>query len=52
VTDPGREIESFCVVLYYTICDLSASVLFLSAFAKLRERLFSFIMSVRPSIRM
>ena len=52
MTDPDTEIESFCAVLCYTSCDLSASVVFLSDFAKLRKRLFSFIMSVRPSIRM
>ena len=52
MTDPGMKIESFCAVFCYTICDLSASVVFLSAFEKLRKRLFSFIMSVCPSVRM
>ena len=46
------EVESFCVVLNYTICDLSASVVFLRAFAKLRKRIFRFVMYVRPSVRM
>jgi len=47
------EIESFLApCLCYNVCDMFAPVVFLSAFTKLRKRLFSFIMSVRPSIRM
>jgi hypothetical protein len=41
-----------CYVLLYLLYFLNTFILFLNAFAKLRKGTISFVMSVRPSVRM